>query len=225
MQLQDGTVRQWDVRDSLCASVLRLQQPATVATWCPGSGILAVGDELGSLTFFDVRKGSLQLACLHKLHHDAVRAIAAPSLGNTQLRKFDRSYPTKGMTAKSYILKGYNVSHCAWGYTCLMHYCRISACLLHIKRAQERIWDAIGSLSCFSEDPVFQIHERTLWVNVIWYSQDALNAFWDPFKVSFNHQCISPIYISGQPFRMSHIAGFVVLSCQILLCRVQHLCS
>lgn len=84
--LQDRTVRQWDVRDSLCTSVLRLQQPATVAAWCPGSGLLAVGDELGSLTFFDVRKGSVQLASLHKLHHDAVRAIAAPAQGTHQAK-------------------------------------------------------------------------------------------------------------------------------------------
>ena len=79
--LQDKAIRQWDVRDRLCSSVLRVQQPATVATWCPGGGILAVGDELGSITFFDVRKGNVQLACLQELHHDAVRAIAAPIQG------------------------------------------------------------------------------------------------------------------------------------------------
>ena len=46
-----------------------------------------VGDELGSLTFFDVRKGNVQLACLHRLHHDAVRAITSPVRG-----RFRHSY-------------------------------------------------------------------------------------------------------------------------------------
>lgn len=83
--LQDKTVRQWDVRDNLCAAVLRLQQPATVVSCCQSGHLLAVGDELGSLTFFDIRQGAVQLASLQDLHHDAVRSIASPTQGTPLL--------------------------------------------------------------------------------------------------------------------------------------------
>lgn len=76
---QDRTVRQWDPRKNVCASIIRLPQPVCAVASCSRSHRLVAGDELGGLTFYDTRKDGIQLAHLKALHHDAIRAIAFPS--------------------------------------------------------------------------------------------------------------------------------------------------
>lgn len=79
-------MRQWDLRTDSCPALMRLQQPVSAIASCSTRHLLAVGDELGSLTMFDMRKTDVQLACLLKLHHDVIRCIAFPPQGDLPRR-------------------------------------------------------------------------------------------------------------------------------------------
>lgn len=79
VRVQDKTVRMWDLRNNSCVHSILLQQPATAAAAEASRCLVAVGDECGSLSFYDGRKMTTHLALLREVHHDAVKAVAFPT--------------------------------------------------------------------------------------------------------------------------------------------------